>query len=55
MDGRIITLCCPCDDVLKAPYHHEDPQCQMSDAKVITTALVAALLFRSKFESARSM
>src|SRR5512135_1416742 len=53
MDDHIITLYCLCDDLLKAFHHREDAQCQMSDAEVITTALVAALYFRGNFESAR--
>ena len=53
MDDRIITVFCLCDDLLKAFHHHEDRQCQMSDAEVLTTALVAALNFRGNFESAR--
>ena len=55
MDDRIITIYCLCDDLLKAFHHHEDSQCQMSDAKVLTTALVAALYFRGNFESARGL
>ncbi len=54
MDDRIITVYCLCDDLLKAFHHCENAQCQMSDAEVITTALVAALYFRGNFESARS-
>ena len=53
MDDRIITVYCLCDDLLKAFHHREDAQCQMSDAEVMTTALVAALYFRGNFESAR--
>jgi Transposase DDE domain len=55
MDDRIITIYCLCDDVLKAFQHQEDPQCQMSDAEVLTTGLVAALFFRGNFESARAL
>jgi len=53
MDTQIITIYCLCDDLLKALYHHEDPQCQMTDAEVLTTALVAALFFGGNFETAR--
>jgi hypothetical protein len=45
MDGQIVAVFCLCDDLLKALYHHEDPQCQMSDAEILTIALVAALHF----------
>ncbi len=54
MDDHIITVYCLCDDLLKAFHHREDVQCQMSDAEVLTTALMAALYFRGNFESARS-
>ena len=55
MDDKIIAIFCLCDDLLKAMDHHEDHQCQMNDAEVMTTALVAALFFRGKHESARAM
>lgn len=53
MDERIITIYCLCDDLLNALHHFEDPQCEMTDAEVMTTALTAALFFRGNFESAR--
>ncbi len=53
MDEQIIAIFCLCDDMLKALHHREDPQCQMSDAEVMTTAIVAALHFRGNFEAAR--
>jgi hypothetical protein len=55
MDEQIIATYCLCDDLLKAIHHREDPQCQMNDAEVMTTALTAALFFRGKHESARAM
>ncbi len=55
MDEKIIATFCLCDDLLKAIHHREDPQCQMNDAEVMTTALVAALFFRGNHESARAM
>jgi hypothetical protein len=55
MDEKIIATYCLCDDLLQAMQHREDPQCQMSDAEVMTTALVAALFFRGNHESARAM
>ncbi len=39
--------------MLKALHHPEDSQCQMRDAKIMTTAIVAALRFRGNFELAR--
>lgn len=55
MDDKIIATFCLCDDLLKALHHREDPQCQMTDAEVMTTALTAALFFRGNQESARLM
>jgi hypothetical protein len=55
MDTQIILVYCLCDDLLKAVRHYEDPQCGMSDAEVMTTAIVAARYFGGKHESARQM
>ena len=55
MDETIIATYCLCDDLLKAMSHRPDPQCKMSDAEVMTTALTAALFFRGTLESARVM
>ena len=53
MDFQIILVYCLCADFLKALHHPEDKQCQMSDAEVMTTALVAALYFGGNQERAR--
>ena len=55
MDETIIATYCLCDDLLQARHHRADPQCKMSDAEVMTTALPAALFFRGTLESARMM
>jgi Transposase DDE domain len=55
MDDKIIAIFCLCDDLLKALHHHEDCQCQMNDAEIMTTAFIAALFFRGNHESARTM
>ena len=55
MDDKIIATFCLCDDLLKAMHHHEDRQCQMNDAEIMTTAFVASLFFRGNHESARAM
>lgn len=55
MDTQIILVYCLCDDYLKAIHHVENEQCRMSDAEVMTTALVAALLFRGNYAMARRM
>jgi hypothetical protein len=41
--------------MLKAMQHHDDAQCQLSDAEVMTVALVAALYFGGNFVNAGEM
>ena len=53
MDDQILAIYCLCDDMLKALDHQNDPQCQMSDAEVLTTAIVAGLHFAGNLERAR--
>ena len=53
MDTEIIIIYCICDDYLEAIHHWEDPQCLMSDAEVMTTALTAVLYFGGNFALAR--
>jgi hypothetical protein len=55
MDEKILVIYCLCADVLQALGSVEDPQQQMSDAEVMTTALVAMLFFRGNFEAARAL
>jgi Transposase DDE domain len=55
MDDKIIATFCLCDDLLKTIHHQEDCQCQMNDAEIMTTALIASLFFRGNHESARAM
>ncbi len=45
MDTTIILVYCLCDDLLKAQNHRDDVQCRLSDAEIMTSALVAALYF----------
>lgn len=40
------------DDLLKAIGHREDIRCQMSDAEIITTAMVAAIFFHGNHSKA---
>jgi len=54
MDNQIVAIFCFCDDVLKAIRHHEDKQCQMSDAEVMTTSIVAAMFFAGNMERSRT-
>ena len=54
MDNQIVAIFCLCDDILKGLHHYEDRQCQMSDAEVMTTSLVAAVFFSGNMETART-
>ena len=55
MDDKIIALFCLCDDLLQAMHPHEDRQCQMHEAALMTTAFIAAFFFRGNPESARAL
>ena len=55
MDEKILAIYCLCADFLQAIGHAEEPQQQMSDAEVVTTAFVAMLFFRGNFEAARAL
>lgn len=55
MDIQVITIYCLYDDMLKAFHHRDDSQCQMTDAEVMTTALVTALFFGRNFKKAHSL
>jgi hypothetical protein len=55
MDTQITVVYCLCEDLLRALHHPEDPQCEMSDAEVLTTAIVAALYFGCNFVNARKL
>ena len=55
MDDQIVAIFTLTSDFLLALHHYEDPQCRMSDAEVMTTALVAALYFGGNFEHARRL
>lgn len=49
MDTQIIVVFCLCVDMLKSLHHSEDAQCQMSDAEVMTTAIISMLYFKGNF------
>lgn len=55
MDAQILAIYCLCDDLLKALRHRDNPQSHMSDAEVMTTALVAAFFFGGHHEHARAL
>ena len=52
MDTQIIVVFCLCADMLKSLPHSEDRQCQMSDAEIMTTAIIAMLYFKGNFSLA---
>jgi len=55
LDIGIITIYCLCDDFLKAMNHVEDRQRRLSDAEVMTVAIVAVQYFGGIIERARAM
>lgn len=54
MDTDVVAYYCLTDEMLQASGHQEPPQRSMTDAEVITTALVAARLFDGNFATARA-
>jgi hypothetical protein len=55
MDTNIVLVYCLCDDLLKWQHHRDDPQCALSDAEVMTIAIVAAMYFGGNQALARLM
>ena len=53
MEIEIITIYVICDEFLRAINHHQDSQIEMSDAEVMTTALVAMLKYGGNYAQAR--
>lgn len=49
MDGQIIAVYCLNADMLQALGHRDDSQCHLTDAEVMTIALVAALFFGGNY------
>ena len=49
MATEIITIYVICDEFLRAINHHQDNQVEMSDAEVMTTAIIAMLYFKGNF------
>ena len=54
MDDNILALYCLCTDFLTALQPAEDRHQKMTDAEVMTTALVAMVFFGGNFEQARA-
>ena len=49
MDGQIIAVYCLQADLLRALGHRDDGQCHLTDAEVMTIALVAAMFFGGNY------
>jgi hypothetical protein len=54
MLNEIIAIYAIIDDLLKAIGHDEDCRCQMSDAEIMTTAIIAAIFFNGNHSIACS-
>lgn len=52
MDAEITGYYCVCDDFLESAGYQDDPQCHMSAAEIMTTALTAAAFFSGCHETA---
>jgi hypothetical protein len=55
MDTMIIGMYCVCDDLLRSQGHQEDRQRRLSDAEVMTIALVASYYYGGNYSLARWM
>lgn len=55
MDTLIIGIYCLCDDLLKSQGHRENAQRKVSDAEVMTIALVASYYYGGNYTHARWM
>lgn len=55
MGTRIVAINCVCDAMLKAYHHRDTPRCQMTDAKVMTISIIAAVDYGDNLEKARRM
>lgn len=53
MDTIIVAVFAICEDILRALRHKDDVRVQMTDAEVMTTAIVAMLYFNGNFETSR--
>ncbi|AFZ24521.1 hypothetical protein Cylst_2291 [Cylindrospermum stagnale PCC 7417] len=54
MLNEIVTVYCLVDDLLKTIGHREDTRREMSDAEIITTAIIAAMFFSGNHSQACS-
>lgn len=53
MDTQSVAVYCLCADMLKALHHRDDPQCHLTDAEIMTVAVVAALFFGGNYARAQ--
>jgi hypothetical protein len=49
MDARIVAVYCLCADLLVGLRYRNDSQCQLTDAEIMTIALVAVLFFGGNY------
>lgn len=54
MDTQIVAVYCVCADMLSALQHRNDPQCHLTDAEIMTVAIVAALFFGGNYARAQA-
>jgi hypothetical protein len=54
MEDKTIAIYSITEDILKAMNHYEDKRREMSDAEVITTAIVSAMFFSGNYEKGRA-
>ncbi len=54
MDRQIVAVYCLCADMLNALHHRNDPQCHLTDAEIMTVAIVAALFFGGNYARAQA-
>ena len=52
MIDKIVAIYCLCDDLLKGLHHRQDAQQKMTDAEVMTVAIIAAMYFDGNFVKA---
>lgn len=55
MDTCIVLVYCLCDDLLKWQHHRDDPQCSLTDAEIMTIAIVSALYYGGNQALSRTM
>ena len=53
MNLKVITVYCLCDDILTALHIHNDVQCRMTCAEVMTVGIVAALFYSGNVQLSR--